>query len=31
VAAMWSTWNDRTHDLQTILMIAAFRGEGVEP
>ncbi len=31
VAAMWSTWNDRTHDLQTVLMIAAFRGEGVEP
>ena len=31
VAAMWSTWNDRAHDLQTVLMIAAFRGEGVEP
>jgi hypothetical protein len=31
VAAMWSTWNDRAHDLQTLLMIAAFRGEGVEP
>jgi hypothetical protein len=31
VAAMWSTWNDRAHDMQTLLMIAAFRGEGVEP
>jgi hypothetical protein len=31
VAAMWSIWNDRAHDLQTLLMIAAFRGEGVEP
>jgi hypothetical protein len=31
VAAAWSTWNDRVHDLRTVVTIAAFRGEGVEP
>jgi hypothetical protein len=31
VAAAWSTWNDRMHDLRTVVTIAAFRGEGVEP
>ena len=31
VAGAWSAWNDRTHDLQTVMMFTAFRGEGVEP
>lgn len=31
IAGAWSAWNDRAHDLQTVVLLAAFRGEGIEP
>jgi hypothetical protein len=31
IAGAWSTWNDRAHDLRTVVLFATFRGEGVEP
>ena len=31
IAGAWSAWNDRVHDLRTVVLFAAFRGEGVEP